>query len=96
MMPVALALSRKIMKNRCCYARSAVIVAETGEIAAVDETRSVVSLTLDAEETFPTPRLSRLLLYFGALAAAGVVSQTLLLKLKMGLLLLRRVRRGRR
>ena len=62
--------------------RSAVIVAEAGVIAAVDDTRSVVLLTLDTEENFATPRLSRLLLHFGTLAAAGVVSQTLLLKLK--------------
>jgi hypothetical protein len=77
MMLAALALSRKIM-NCCCYARSAAIVAEAGEIAAVEETRSVITLTLDAEEKFPAPRLSRLLLRFGALAAADVVPQTLL------------------
>jgi hypothetical protein len=65
----------------CCYACSAAIVAEAGEIAAVDETRSVISLSLDAEEKLPTPRLSRLLLRFGALAVADVVSQTQFLKL---------------
>ena len=54
----------------------------------MDETCSVVSLTLDAEENFPTPRLSRTLLHFGKLAAADVVSQTLLLKLKTRVLLL--------
>jgi hypothetical protein len=50
----------------------------------------VISLTLDAGGELPTPRLSRLQLHFGALAAADVVSQTLLPKLKMKLLLLRR------
>ena len=45
-------------------ARSAVLFVEAGEIAAVDETRSVISLTLDAGGELPTPRLSRLLLHF--------------------------------
>jgi hypothetical protein len=76
-------------------ARSVVLFVEAGEIAAVEETRSVISLTLDAGGELPTPRLSRLLLHFGALAAADVVSQTLLLKPKMKLLLLRRWSCGR-
>jgi hypothetical protein len=38
-------------------------------------------LTLEAEGESPSPRLSRLLLCVGALAAADVVSQTLLLEL---------------
>jgi hypothetical protein len=47
----------------------------------VDETRSVISLTFDVEEKLLTLKLIRLLLHSGALAAADVVSQTLLLRL---------------
>lgn len=43
---------------------------------------------LHVEEKLLTPQLSRLLLHFGALAVADVVSQTLLLKLKTRVLLL--------
>ena len=47
-----------------------------------------ISLTFDVEEKLLTPKLSRLLLRSGALAAADVVSQTPWLKLKTKSLLL--------
>jgi len=86
MMIAALALSRKILKllllrAQRCYRRWS----WRDRCCGWNTQRNFVETRLDAEEKLPTPKLSRLLLHFGALAAADVVSQTLLLKLEMRL-----------